>query len=696
MRFKRSFALSIVGAALLGSGVGYALVLPASPASPASPTPTPEAAAASARPSVPAAPSTPAGLQQLDEVIDLLVSGTAPELEARFSRVNAREGALRGGAAGLQQPRTVDGPDWIERLTAAKREVHAVVKDPVEPFEWWDQPPLNIPRAAIFIGERDFDVVLIVTTGGDARAWRFSVVGDQLVDVVIDRGADDPFGGGPALVKKLGYLTPSPDREPERFLVLPPHERRPAPAAIGHAMGSPPPAPVTSRTFAPSGRTGIASIDLVIDRLVLSDASALSSAYPELAARESKCDPECGDVRLAPSVWTSRLASAQRSLYAVFTNDPVGVGVLLAVQRGSAQESWLFVVNGGEAATVDVFASSAGGGPVGTPFVLVRQYAPSPITQPERFYVLPPRSELPDPPRVHAATARTGSGGVDELLEKIERRDAAGLLAAIEDANGLYVRDCGGEEWPREAGFIDKWSRDLTAQLFGVYAVAHVPAQFEPDADHLLIAYRQLKPYWWTANGILERDGRIVGLITGDWRCEPERMYPQGKYLVPPPKGGLEGIDPTRRSGIAIVDAVLDAAAAGDERAMDGLIDYTKEACGDPSGMPPGAGPPECPSGVADGTLVEILPYIVCEGGHLRRENAAGGLIETIGLRSSAGLYAATGSADHLGVVIAKDRGGVLLSMTDRGVNQVHLGCGPQHPDSLLGSSTPTFLLAPP
>jgi hypothetical protein len=687
----RSLALAaICGAILLGTGAGIVLMGPARPAASPSASPT-----ATWIPSP--TPSGHTGNEQLDEVIDLLVSGTAPELERRFRGVTAREGALIGGPIGLYQPGTVDAPEWIERLAAAKREVHAVVKDPVEPFEWWDQPPLDQPRAAIFAGTRDFDVVLIVTPpDAEPQAWRFSLEDGRIVDAVID-GGPGPGGDEVPLVRKLGYLTPSPDSEPERFLVLPPHEMRPPPAALGHSMGSPPPAPVTSRSFAPSGRTGITSIDTIIDRLVLADEATLSRSYPDLAARESTCDPSCEDVRVAPSAWTSRLAATQRSLYAVFTGDPVGVEVLLAVDGGSTEaQSWRFIIDGGSLATVDIFMPPSPGGPVDSPFVMVRQHAPSPVSAPERFYVLPPRSELPEAPRVHAAAVRTGIGGVDGLLEKLEARDAPGLVVAIEDGSSVYVRDCTGEDWPLDAGFVNKWSRDLTAQLFGIYGVVHVPAQFEPVADHLLIAYRQIKPYWWAAAGILERDGRIVGLITGDWSCEPERMYPPSTYLVPPPDGGLDAIDPMRRSGIAIVDEILDAAAAGYAPAMDDLIDYTKEACGDPSGMPPGAGPPSCPSGVADGTLVEILPYIVCEGGHLTRENAPGRLIETIGLASGAGLYAATASTDGRAVVIAKDRGGVRLIVTDRGVKQVWLGCGPQHPDALLGSGAPTFLLPPP
>lgn len=667
-------------------------------------TPEPASPTEFARPTELAQPPAPRGVtsdEALREIIRSLMSDSAADLRAGFEGVPAREGALQGAHIGLLDSRVVATADWTSRLGPSVRTLHAVVRDPREPFEWWDQQPPGIPRAAVLAALRDFDIVLVVApVDGAPRAWRFSLADGIVIDIVIDSGE------GPSLVRRLGYLTPSPDDEPGSFLVLPPHEMRPAPAGIGFGTGNAPPAPVQSPSLAPDGRTGDPILDAHIDRLLSADASMLANAYPNLPAAQESCDESCDWIRVSPAAWTSRLAAGKRSLYAVFTGDPADAEVILALDAGgSAAEAWQFRVLRGRLAEVAIHIPQPLPSSARVPFLFVASgHSPSPAREYERFYVLPPQGELPKPPRAHALSTRTGETGVDGLLATLQARNAIGLLAAFADPATPLVRECQGLESKKDAAYAASWSQETARQIYGMHAVARLPDGYQPRADHLLIAVRQLKPYWWEPMGILERQGRIVGLITSDSGCFVEGLYPAARYLVPPPDGGLTGLDPARRSGIPSVDALLDAARAGDEVAMAGLIVYTPVACGD-SVVP--HGPPGCPPGAAPGTPVDVFPEIVCAGNYYSRERAPAALIA---MMKSGGaplaLYAVTEARSApdpgapgsiVGVVLAsRDGGALVLGVTEHGVTSAYAGCGPLHPEALIGSAQPSFLLPPP
>ncbi|MGH2377237.1 MAG: hypothetical protein ACRDGT_02040 [Candidatus Limnocylindria bacterium] len=695
-------------AIVLASGVALALAAGLATLMIAVPRTAPPAALGSPAPTDAAPTASPAAYTDdpaVDELIRSLLNDDAAALEARFGGVTARAGALLGGPIGLLQPREVPSSEWTALLGAAERSLHAVVKDPREPFEWWDQPAPGFPRAAVFAEWRDFDVVLIVgLSGPDPRPWRFSIEERRVIDVVID-GGEAPDDVRP-LVRKLGYLTPSPDREPESFLVIPPHEMRPPPPGIGMSTGNVPPAPVSSPSLAPDGRTGDADIDALIDGLLRGDLATLTAKYGELPAREERCDPSCDGVRIAPDTWIARLVGGRPSLYAVYTGDPVDAEVMLAVRgSGDILEAWRLSVETGRIAHLEIFLPSADW-PSGMP-ILNYGRMPSPMHDYERYYVLPPADDLPEPPRIHAPSARTGVASVDDLLAALERRDAAFLLGRFADRSAFPVRPCDRPEEVQGAAFAEAWSKQTVADLYGLHAVAIVPAGHQPEADHLVVTFRQIKPYWWAATGIFERQGEIVGVITAEHGCSVEVIAPAGRYVVAPPTGGVSGIDPSRRSGIAVIDAVLDAAEARDEAAMDALIEYTRDPCGDPSGAPPGAGPPACPPGTTPGTLVEILPEIVCHGGHAERDRAARAVIEWMKLDRPSGLYAVVEATSpggrndspdtrYLAVIASRDGPAVTLSIGERGVSRIDASCGPAHPEARIGGPPPSYLLPPP
>jgi hypothetical protein len=68
----------------------------------------------------------------------------------------------------------------------------------------------------------------------------------------------------------------------------------------------------------------------------------------------------------------------------------------------------------------------------------------------------------------------------------------------------------------------------------------------------------------------------------------------------------------TRRTGIAGVDAVIDAMHADDSKTLSRVIQLSPMPCSTRGGI---GGPPGCVFGLADGTIVHAIPMAGCEGG---------------------------------------------------------------------------------
>jgi hypothetical protein len=81
------------------------------------------------------------------------------------------------------------------------------------------------------------------------------------------------------------------------------------------------------------------------------------------------------------------------------------------------------------------------------------------------------------------------------------------------------------------------------------------------------------------------------------------------------PEGSVH--PPDRRTGIADVDAVIEAVLADDLAARRALIGYLTTPCTTALGM---GGPPKCQAGESDGTMVEVFPILGQEGEFVRRE----------------------------------------------------------------------------
>ena len=79
----------------------------------------------------------------------------------------------------------------------------------------------------------------------------------------------------------------------------------------------------------------------------------------------------------------------------------------------------------------------------------------------------------------------------------------------------------------------------------------------------------------------------------------------------------VEGYPLDTTTGNPEIDPVLAAVASGDPEELHALIDYTSAPCTTADGL---GGPPKCREGEAEGTMLEVLPSISSEGGHIRKE----------------------------------------------------------------------------
>ena len=88
---------------------------------------------------------------------------------------------------------------------------------------------------------------------------------------------------------------------------------------------------------------------------------------------------------------------------------------------------------------------------------------------------------------------------------------------------------------------------------------------------------------------------------------------------VPDPSRVLAAVAPPHpadvRTGIGIIDEAIEAVLGGDVDAVVAQVRLTTFECWTPTAI---GGPPSCAPGEPDGTLVEALPRLHCEGGYAR------------------------------------------------------------------------------
>jgi hypothetical protein len=96
------------------------------------------------------------------------------------------------------------------------------------------------------------------------------------------------------------------------------------------------------------------------------------------------------------------------------------------------------------------------------------------------------------------------------------------------------------------------------------------------------------------------------------------------------PKGSFQ--EQPDHTGIADIDTVIDIVLNGNPKDEFQLLQFTKMACTHTEGL---GGPPKCKEGEAEGTKIEVFPFLGPEGHHMRYEN-----LDTWNGIPATGLYA--------------------------------------------------------
>ena len=99
--------------------------------------------------------------------------------------------------------------------------------------------------------------------------------------------------------------------------------------------------------------------------------------------------------------------------------------------------------------------------------------------------------------------------------------------------------------------------------------------------------------------------------------CTPATAPTQELPIVEPQPTSAEkyhSLD--TRTGIAEINTILDAVESSDPQELRDQIHYSTLACMTVNAL---GGPPPCEEGEATGSLVEVLPILGAEGGHLRK-----------------------------------------------------------------------------
>lgn len=95
-------------------------------------------------------------------------------------------------------------------------------------------------------------------------------------------------------------------------------------------------------------------------------------------------------------------------------------------------------------------------------------------------------------------------------------------------------------------------------------------------------------------------------------------VYQPGVPATEPPTAVADTELPSQtRTGIGELDEVIDIVLNRDTAALRSRIQFTQTACTSADGL---GGPPKCSEGEAEGTNVEVLPFLGPEGHFIRKE----------------------------------------------------------------------------
>jgi len=124
--------------------------------------------------------------------------------------------------------------------------------------------------------------------------------------------------------------------------------------------------------------------------------------------------------------------------------------------------------------------------------------------------------------------------------------------------------------------------------------------------------------------------GLIIGACNYSQSGSRPNVLPSETIEAPePPISGVPTLEPTRatlqlavyppmaRTGTEALDAIIDAVLAHDADRLRGLTQVTRAACSEADGL---KALPQCEPGEAEGSVVNVVPFLGPEGYHMRYE----------------------------------------------------------------------------
>jgi hypothetical protein len=104
-------------------------------------------------------------------------------------------------------------------------------------------------------------------------------------------------------------------------------------------------------------------------------------------------------------------------------------------------------------------------------------------------------------------------------------------------------------------------------------------------------------------------------VVLGLFACAPVTPVSQG--IGSAPEATADGFYPlSTRTGIATIDDILEVVAESDTTGLRSLVEFTNAPCTRRDGL---GGPPKCREEEAEGTAMDVLPFLGAEGSFIRR-----------------------------------------------------------------------------
>jgi len=183
----------------------------------------------------------------------------------------------------------------------------------------------------------------------------------------------------------------------------------------------------------------------------------------------------------------------------------------------------------------------------------------------------------------------------------------------------------------RRFAFLADTGHQMSQLQIGQYSGTTIPGSIDAgtsvhdvrwvDADHYLFLVRcdwelgAEGDSWDLTLGDVEGSSAVLATTADFPAYDFARASIATSTPVAPERAGYP---PETRTGIQIVDVVIEAVLADDLEAERELIHYTTTGCTTVSGL---GGPPKCRADEGEGTPVEVFPVLGVEGRHVRRED---------------------------------------------------------------------------